>query len=600
MRRGTLVLLLFLVGVLFFLWQKKEREVQRGGPALAQYPLCPDLALERVRSVRIDHLARSVQVELERDAQGAWYVTDPIAYPAFGPLVRMLLTTVAQALGEPAPDVDLAAVALDPPQVVLLLVQAAGAGEDERTHRIEIGAIDLDPSKIYVRVPGHPEAPAGSDAAVFRTLRTLATTLDRNPDDYREPRITGLAMQSITSFRRKGQVFLEEEGRRVDLALDALATPEGWKRVDPPLVSLDPNAIQILTRACAELEAERFADDTPRSLASHGLDPPALTIELETERGETAKLIFGHFPQEDRPISELLWTCMRVGHPHVFEVSPQDVELFCRPAEFLYDYALVRAFRDDVAAVELEGLGALRVLEKDGERWSVRERAADTHGARFPADPGAVEDVLARLERTELGDYPPGATFLPEDPPLSFAVVTRDGTRWGGRIGKAFENPASGAAGRLFLRFEDELVGLIAAEIAELCARPLESFRAQRLHEVQESEVTWIELRHGERAYTFVNSGNNVWSPKGERIQAPAEFTLALDALLNLGTKRWLDERDLELVDPVAVLVHGPFGPDLAFTLGRTSAGAGVCRTESGELAEIDAELHERLLGLFE
>ena len=598
MRRGTLLVLIVLVGVLFFLWRRKEREIQRGGPELAQFPLCPALVTNRVKKIRIDHLERAVQITLERDAAGVWYLTDPIAYPAQPDLVRSLLQSVEQAVGEPEPQIDAAQVALDPPLAVLEIVQAEEEGE--RTFRIEIGAVDLDPSKIYVRVPGHPNA---ERSAVFRTVRTLSTTLDRNPDDYRDPRVTRLIVQQVTSFRRRGTLFLAEEGRRVDLKLDALLEPEGWKRVDPPLVSLDPVAIQLLARGAAEIEAQRFVDDAPRALEPYGLATPALTIELEADDGSTTRLLFGRSSEEDRPIGELAWSCMREGYPYVFEVRARDVELLTRPAHLLYDYALVRAFRQDVTGIELEAEGERRALELKDARWTVREIRPDGDGPRFPADQGAVEDVLALIERSELGDYLEGVPFEPDDPPRSFSIVTRSGARFGGRIGAPSRNPESGAEGRLFLREGDELVGLIGTEIAALAARPLDSFRAKRVHDVQESQVRWIELTRptdgGAKTFAFVNDGNNRWSPKDERIGAPSAFTLSLDPLLHLEAQRWLDQEDAALEEPIEVVLHGQGGKDVRVTLARGPEGTALVRTETGELAEIDPDLFARLSGLF-
>ena len=88
MRRGTLLFLVLLVLGLGYLALQKEREAARGGPAVAEFLLRPELALERVKSVRIEHLERGVVLELERDAQGRWFLTDPLEYPAQGALIR--------------------------------------------------------------------------------------------------------------------------------------------------------------------------------------------------------------------------------------------------------------------------------------------------------------------------------------------------------------------------------------------------------------------------------------------------------------------------------------------------------------------------------
>jgi hypothetical protein len=603
-RRSTLLLLLLLVAGLSVLWRVRERERSRGGLELPEYPLLPGLAAERVRALRIDHLERSIQVGLERDAAGRWFLTDPVAYPAQDSLVRTLLQTLALAQGEPADEVDPAQVALDPPLAVLECTQVEPLGE--RTLRLELGAVALDPDLVHTRVPGHPSASGG--AAIFRTVRTLLTTLDRNPDDYRDPRATPLLAQQVTSFRRRGALFLAEEGHLCDLSFDALLEPDGWRQVSAPQVALDPNGILLLVRGAAELTVQRFVDDSPEDLSRYGLEPPAFTVELQDERGTPCTLRFGQ-PEAgaERPLEELTWFCLREGFAHVWQVEARAVGLLSRPAELLYDSRVLRVLRQDVVALELEGDGRLLELERGEQGWVVRAgagRGAPGEDA-YPASPGAVEDLLGLLERTQLGDYQPGVPFAEEDPPLAFHVRTKGGARLGGRIGRPWRDARSGAQGRLYLRDGDELVGLIGEEVAELCRRPLSSLRGKHLHRLQESlvravELSWRAPGGEQRRYTFVNDGNNSWTPEGQRIGAPPDFVRSLDALLNLAVLAWLDGPVAELTDSVAVRVRPLSGEELPFTLGRDAGGHALVVTGAGQQAEIDPALFERLRRLFE
>src|SRR5262245_85384 len=126
--RRTLLALVLLVLALGWLWARKEREILQGGPRTEEVALCPGLEVELVRAIRIDHLERGVQVKLERDAQGRWFLTDPVAYPAMHGLVRTLLTTLMTARAEPAREVDAKEVGLDPPQAVVECVMTGSSG----------------------------------------------------------------------------------------------------------------------------------------------------------------------------------------------------------------------------------------------------------------------------------------------------------------------------------------------------------------------------------------------------------------------------------------------------------------------------------------
>lgn len=599
MSKSTLAFLVFLVIALGALWLVKEREVLRGGPALAEYPLLPGLSSEHVSSIRVDHLERSFQVRFERDQAGRWFLTDPLAYPAQAGLVRSLLATLAGARGEPAPEADPAQVGLAPPRVVIECEQRVGGVPS--TLRVELGGLDLDPARMYARVPGHPHGAGSEGAEVFRTTRVLANTLERFPDDYRERKATTLQAQDVISLRRSGVAYVASEGRRVDLAFDALLGPDGWKR-SAPTVSLDPSAMGLLARAATELVIERFVDDSPQDLARWGLAPPTFTLELESLAASPVTLLFGHRAEDpDVPVGELAWYCQRRGYAHVWEVRTRDVELLTQPAELFYDQLVVRVLRADVARLELEGGGARRVLALDERRgWQVWE-GGDEPSSTAPATPGnpaAIEEALALLERVQLAEHLPDEAFEPTDPPSGFTLVLANGARLGGALGRATRDPKSGAQGRQFLRDGDEVVALIDAEVLELVQRPLADFRSRKVHQLQESTLRVIELEAAGKTFAFVNDGDNRWSPRGQAIRAPDDFVQSLDGLLNLGALRWLTSVPAHTPELVVRLIPVQAEPR-GFRFVRAEDGTRLYLGEDGQCAEIEGELIDRLLSLF-
>jgi len=594
--KGTLAFLLALVVVLGFLWRAKQGEIARGGPALGEYPLAPGLSSARVSAVRVEHLERSFQMKLERDAAGRWFLTDPIAYPAQTPLVRTLIAMLEGARGEPAPEADPRQVGLDPPQVVLELTQLEDGGP--RTIRIELGKADVDTALIYARAPGHPAAADGG-TDVFRTTRALANTLDRNPDDYRERRATGLAVNDVLAVRRRGTAWSEEEGRRVDLVFDALLGPDGWKRA-APTVTLDPNAMALFVRGATDLTIESFADDSPTDLSRWGLDPPTFTVELQGLSGTPTVLAFGTPVRDpDAPVGSLTWFCQRQGYAHVWEARTRDVELLTQPASLFYDQHLVRMLRTDVARLELEGAGGRRVLARSKHGWEVWQAESESGAeSRSPGSTAAIEEALALLEKLELVEHFPDEAFVPCEPPASFLLELHDGTRFSGRVGGPTRDPRTGGQGRQFLREGDEVLALVDAALLELCERPLDTFRSRKMHQIQESQVRMIELEAGGKTFSFVNNGDNVWNPRGQSVAAPDDFVQALDGLLNLAATRWLTAAPAGQ-ELLAVRVHPLLGDTYAFRFLRAGDGGTVCEGRDGQIATVEPAVVERLLRLF-
>lgn len=618
MRARTVLFLLLLFLGLGALWLQKQREIEQGGPALDQVPLLPGLEGPRVRAVRIDNLERGVQVRLERDAAGRWFLTEPLAYPAQDGVVRALLAALSAALAEPVQGTPTEQLGLEPPVGVIecTVVEDGGPtgaeGASERVLRIEIGGLDLDHDRIFVRVPDHPAH--ARTGAVFRTLRTLHTAIDRNPDDFRDPRTTPLRPTEVVGLRRRGTLWLEEEGREVDLAFDALAGPEGWMRVTPA-VTLDPTAMGLLVRGYTDLRADRFADDSPGDLAPYGLAEPAVSVELDVLAGAPVTLHLGFPPREGRlPVAEHRWFGRREGFDHVWELAAADVRLLTRPAELFYDQQALRFARGEVVRVELDRDGRRCRLERveaarlrDGDpvrdaRWSVRETLAGdeaSQGPSFPADPGAVEELLLALEGLALGDHLPGATFEPADPPLALAVELANGARASGRLGAPVRDESSGAQGHQFLRAGDEVPALAGEAAAELCRTPIDRFRTRHVHRIPESLVRVVELEHDGRTFAFFNSGENVWHVQGTQVGAPRDLVESLDGLLNLSARRWLDDAPAAARELSVRLARVQDDP-VTITLALLADGRATCTTEAGGAAEVDPALVERLLELFD
>jgi len=599
MARGTLVFLVLLVGVLGWFTFERRREQAAGGPAVEEFALAPGLALERVRAVRIEHLERGLSIKLERDAAGRWYLTDPVEYPAQGALVRALLRMVGDARGEPLAGLEPREAGLEPPRVVLEFVEQQDGGE--RTLRFELGGLDYDPARILARVPEHPHARAGG-SAVFATTRALLNTLDRNPDDYRENKATGLSPEEIVAVRRAGTAYLAEEGGALALEFEVLLGPEGWKSATRPLVTYSPEALGLFLRGATDLVIERFVDDAPRDLARYGLAAPAFRVELETHDGRRSRLAFGHGPEFDgKDVGETVWYCQRDDYAHVWEVRTRDVELLTRPAALFYEQSVLRAVREDVRRLELASDGLRRVLEREREGWSVREVREPERGdePRYPAEASEVDAALGLLERAQVAEHLHEA-FEPLEPELAFRVRLASGERQGGRLGRATRDPSSGAEGVQYLREGDELVGVLGAEVAELCRRPAESFRSRRVHALLEAEVRVVELTRGGATYAFLNDGENRWKTRGTTLAAPEGFTLALDALLNLGARRWLERDETAEGETVLEVGIGRSGAEpLRFSFVRLADGRALCVRSSGERAEIDPKLVERLVALF-
>jgi hypothetical protein len=562
------------------------------------HALFESLRSQDVLGLRIDNLQRADQIRLERDQRGAWFMTEPVAYPANPAQVRKLLVDLSRSRGSLVEGADLADLSLDPPAIVLGVVERAGDGT--RTHRVEVGAVDLDPQRIHVRVLGHPATPPGSEGAVLRIPRNLLTSLDLPVADFRERRLSPLVDPRIVAVRREGSVLLSREEGVAELGLDAELIDGRWRTRASPRVSLHPDGIGVLLRAATSLRAYRFIDDAPEELWRYGLEDPVFRLVLVDDRGDEIAFRFGN-PALEQPESfaEREWMVMREGFDHVFELGWRDVRTLVHPGALLVDDQLLRAHRKDVLRVELQAQGQETILEQEEEGWWVSREG----GLRYPADPGAVEDVLARLEKARIDYDRDGLEVAGADAPASLRILTRDELVWGGQIGARITGEGQGS-GHAFRRFGDERVGLVGAEIAVLCGLGPAELRDRVVLELAENLVSGLEVSRGDRrlAYEHVNDG---WFQEGRRLGVETRFGLLVDGILHLRAEEWLDggAQPGELEESVEVRIHGSFG-ERRVSLGRRADGRVECSDAEGRRALLTeksgAELMQRLLALFD
>jgi hypothetical protein len=570
MQRRAIVVLLAAVAALSAALVLREREEQQA--LQPEERLFPDFDPASLTHLELHQLAGGTEVVLECDAERRWFMTEPIPYPAELALVSAISEVLAGARGLAVEGADPAALGLDPPRIVLVW---RGGG---KSGRLEVGAEDVDGARVFVR--------AGD--RILRASRAVVRPLELGPHDYRDRGITGLLAREVVSLRRRGALVLAPGEPETDLTLDALLDPvRGWMSVAPRPVALDPVLQGFLVRAAAEVRAAGFESDAG-DLARFGLEPPRLRVELEDERGGRVVLRFGC--REPGPVGVQdaeRWYAAREGAPHVWSVASDTVGLLSAPAAELYDTLLLRAPRAEIAEIELARLALARTGE--GEAWLLR-----TPEGEFPADAGAVSDVLAALEFARFESFDPALALGEAQGRL--AVTLRDGRRLGGELG------AEVAPGRVALRrFGDELVGVASGSLRALSDTAPEDVRSRRVHAIETLDVAALELSGPEGKARFErNPDTGGWSDAASGAEAPLAFDSVRERLLYLDAKAWLPAAPAELADTVRVSIvrSDARAGALELVLGRDAEGRAVCLPPGGAAVEVERALHEDLRAL--
>jgi hypothetical protein len=570
--RTTLALLALLAALAAaVLWQRgreaDELDLQRR--------LFEGVEAERVVALRVDHLARGYNLRLERDGEGRWYLTDPLAYPAAPELVQLLLEDVATAVSVrvPAEEQGAEELGFTPPTAVLEVEELLEDGSSRRT-KVELGAPDPDRMRLNVRVDGEYR----------RCLVRLHTTLDRDADDFRSRRVLSIDPRSVVEVVRTGVMKLELDEPPVDTELFAYQDGPRWQATRPLAAALAPLDLGVVVVGAARIRVQTFVEDEPPDLARYSLDPPGMRLELRAATGEREVLLLGR--RGSRPP----WFLMREGFPHVWSVDGGDVERLMLPAREMYDRRLLRVLREDVDGLVLESGERRLELLREERGWSLGGRGED--GAPFGplrADAARVDDELARLEALEF--RLPEGDLAPE-----FEAAARIEVRVGGEaLGGSLSAPRPDGT-VLFRRDGDELALVGEGWLLDLVGVGARELRDRQLLGLTENELRGLELvGPGGLEAAFVRDGKGIWRREGAREEA-LELLPLLDALVYLKAERFAGrEGTLEAPLTVRFLRHGgePVEVRVGLLDGECAALLG------GEHAVLQvADLHPRLSAL--
>ena len=600
MSRKTIFALVLLAAALgFAAWRELKKEaVERKAEDL---PLLEGVELSRVRRLHLDHLEREKSFAFDRDADGRWTMTEPLPMPADPERLSRILGLLLERRGTPIQDAVPSELQLEPPRAIVEIEEDVG-GARKRT-RVDFGALDLDGLHLVVRAGGQ----------VLRTWRDIDTAIAFGLEEIVDHSVVPRPPRDVVEIHRKG-AFLgnDAKGRSktaVDLALDALASEGIWRATAPFSARLDPQGAAVFVQTCLGLRGLSFPDVGRRLLSEFGLDPPEVTIALDTASGRTLTLRLGrpmHLPGR-------AWHCILEGQPIVWTIDEASMKFLAAPASSLLDAKVTRIPPADVDGLSfLLGGRELRLWRKrvagpvEG-RWLAAERSGPetTFTPTLPADLQRVEDLIRKVADLEVANFLPGNTLSTTEVRGSILVQEKD-LQEGGEIGSDIGDAEHGRGVR-FQRKDDSIAGILDPEVLQLLRMPLAEILSLVVVDVPEVELVRLNLDGAGAHRTFVRNAKGLWTPPDVAIEAK-ELHAVLDGLTILRASANLSPEGLApLEDPIDVEFVSSTKQTTKFRvgLGHETAGpgeTGASRVEverDGRRAVAkDQGLHGRLLAI--
>ena len=590
MSRITTLLLLLIVGALgFFVYRQAQHEAQH--PPETLEALFKGVEPSRISAIRFENLERTIHARFERDERGAWFLTDPIAYPAAPEVVEQVLQIVAGNLAAPVPPAlaDRASAGLAPVRGFLEVEETMPEGPVRRT-RVELGAVDLDGQRVFV----------ARDGRVLRTPRNFETVLERSVPDLRSRRLFRVDPNAVVELERLGQIYLEGSAPSADWS--AVAEGEGWRMYRPLRARLDGHGMQLYTALLGSMRTARFVTDLPDAdLEPYGLAPAWFSIRLRDRRGAESIVEFGQDAARNT-------FARHPGLPHVYEIGDQNWNLLVEGVDNLGDlmeHWFHRLRRDALAEVTLERDGRVTRLTRspDGQ-WSVSERPAGETEFRLPvpAEHAAVEDVLTRLENdaklTYLFDRRIEDNFPTGAPRDAIWLTPYGDRRQGGFIGDLIE-ARDGTQLLAFAREDENVLAGLDPALGELLDLDAAHFFRRVVWDVTEAFLRELTVEHAGRTKRYVRGDSFTWRPSDAVVPA-RELRQMLDSILFLKADGEVPPTERsELSDVVRLELVDADGKRLMAELGVNPEGVvelshGVRRAKA-----LDQGLHGALKALF-
>lgn len=564
--RRIFFLTLLLVGLGFFWWRGRAED--QVFDRVSEQGLAADVESSRVYKLRFENLPRDTAITFERDAQGLWLITDPLAWRAEDGVVRQLLDALRNSPAQPAPGVQPEGVELAPERARVTIHERL-VGAPERITTIKVGALDVDGQMVH----------AERDGQVYRVSRGIRELLEYDLSFYRQKRLVEFMPQEVLGLKRRGR--LTQPGWSGPLPADTNSPPEvrpgdaldpadltlaltqsgqGWELETPFRARVEPNLLGSALMILSQARATAFPADQPTDLAPYGLAPPWFELELDLGNGRSESLRFGaatSVPPNASPADLIalyeqdIWFAQRGVLPNVFRVDGSLVRAITQPALELVDANIFQVRREDLTRFELVLDGPLAEVAgiPAGESLLLRWRGAavdvaevapgeSSEGARWRlADPGLISDHLAPLLAL--------ASVAVMDPALEPSTVPSGTVRVDNTNGEVqiveFGGPGelAGVPGQ-WLRRRGEVPWLfVASDLSTWFQRRSADLLSKAPILLEELELGLIELQSGETLRRWGrDQRNGLWSPEGV-IAEDKRFAALIDALVAPKVERW-------------------------------------------------------------
>jgi len=306
-----------------------------------------------------------------------------------------------------------------------------------------------------------------------------------------------------------------------------------WDITAPKPMSADPTAISSLTADLTKLNSDRLVDANATDLASYGLQPPQLEVDVTAKDGKVTKLLLG-----ERTPTETSVYAKLAGDPRLFTVAASHLATFDKTTKDLREKHLLNFTGGKLLGVEItikgkSGQETIAINRKGETDWDI------TMPKMMRADGSKVDDIVTKLKLTELDanlpeqDGKAAAAAFP-GAPLTGIVKIIDSTATQSleirKVKDAYYAKSSAIEG----------IYKIGNDLGDaLTGKTLEDFRNKKIFDFGFNDPNRLVFQDGGRTATY-EKVKDKWMSDGKEIDSTSLQAL-IDRLRDLSATKFVD-----------------------------------------------------------
>jgi hypothetical protein len=305
-----------------------------------------------------------------------------------------------------------------------------------------------------------------------------------------------------------------------------------WDITSPKPLSADPTEVAKLTTELSALSSERLVDANATDLASYGLAPAKLEVDVTTKDGKVTKLLIG----EKTPTESAIYAKLD-GDPRLFTMAANHQATLDKTAKDLREKHLLNFTGGKLQGVEVTAKG------KNGPETVAFNRVGETDWEmvkpkRMRADGSKVDDIVSKLKLTELDANLPeqdgnaAAAKFPSAP-LTGIVKIVDSTATQSlelrKIDKFYYAKSTAIDG----------VYRIGNDLGDALGKAVDDYRNLKVFDFAFSDPTHVTFQDGGTT-TFYDKVKDKWMSNGKEIDSTS-LQAFIDRLRDLSATKFVD-----------------------------------------------------------